>query len=728
MNLECSNEIKENVFNNEVVLVKIENEILCFSVSFIKELIDQKPFLVKQLGEEDETRIFNDHPVNAVVKPSFFLRQKDGLQQILLLKDNIAVDHEFISSFQSGRNTFELSNPEVVWLFKDVKKYSVKTFLYKTKTIQRKNLLQNQEINEEIRSKLQDDYTMTRIKKETSISEPKTPRKKCLNDSYFNADEIVFNENLIMIFQEGSPSNVYCYSINELERLIQAPIDQKKKKELDNGAVIIKIDYTNLWIDIISLQMLIEKKVNTIMLSKREGNQGIYKYEYFIPIESSRKELFPDNDFSNEISASFELNQTEYHDDGEFRYRKRHSFYFDENTGEVIPDRIYSTEWIRYNKNNINAYLRHSYKDEPAYTQFDLNQHKIKEEYIYEDGKDTIKRIISFYENGNKKEEEWFDSKDNYLQRKDDLPNAIEYYENGNKKIEEWYQNDMLNRDNDLPSAIHFYKNGNKKHEVWYNQGVVIKSILYYENETNKKQMERWYDEDKKSHREGDLPAVITYHENGNRKKDFFYNHGVLIKSIAYYNNETNKKQTEKWLDEDKKLNREGDLPTVIFYYKNGNKERESWYKNNVLIKSIFYSENEKKEKEEWYDEYKNIHREGDLPAVIWYYENGTKERESWYKNGIYHRDDRDSNSENKETNFPAIIEYYENGLYKRKQWYRNGKLNRDNNLPQDVFYYNNGRLQREMWWSNNNNIKKKIFYKEDGHGYISENGTITNF
>lgn len=501
------------------------------------------------------------------------------------------------------------------------------------------------------------------------------------------------------MFIEGKESVVYCFSLEELKNIIESNIDNNIKKEVndhglngsENKTIIFKLYNFETWVNITSLEALLNEKVNTIML--------VPKIDYYEPVKSSRKVIFDKDDLSDQFSSEFKINQTEYYDEGKYRYRKRRVNFWDE--GQTQDTGILeSIEWLRYNRNTPGQTIRMNYdQDEPAYIVYDREGRKIEEEYVY----DNIGCQVSFYENGNKKKELWH--VDDVI-HSDDYPAVIEYYENQNGGIK-------------------------KKRESWYNEGVLIRTVFYYEND--KIQKESWHDEDKKFHREGDLPAVVEYYENGNREKDYFYRHGVLIKSIIYYNNETNKKQAEKWLNEDKKLNREGDLPAVTFYYENGNKERESWYTNNVLIKSIFYSEDEKKEKEEWYDEYKNIHREGDLPAVTKYYENGNKEHEIWYKNGTYHRDNRDNqsdrDSENKETNLPAVIEYYENGLYKRKQWYRNGKLNRDNNLPQDVFYYNNGRLQREMWWSNNkNNIKKKIFYREDGHGYISENGTITNF
>lgn len=60
------------------------------------------------------------------------------------------------------------------------------------------------------------------------------------------------------------------------------------------------------------------------------------------------------------------------------------------------------------------------------------------------------------------------------------------------------------------------------------------------------------------------------------------------------------------------------------------------------------------------------LHREGDLPAVIW--EDGSQE---WWKNGQTHRDG----------DLPAII-----WCNVAQFWYKNGQLYRDGNLPAEIW------------------------------------------
>jgi antitoxin component YwqK of YwqJK toxin-antitoxin module len=114
-------------------------------------------------------------------------------------------------------------------------------------------------------------------------------------------------------------------------------------------------------------------------------------------------------------------------------------------------------------------------------------------------------------------------------------------------------------------------------------------------------------------------------------------------------------------------LHREGDRPAQIEYYKNGNKEYETWAVNN------------------------EIHREGDKPAQIEYYENGNKYHEKWLINGQHHR----------EGDKPAQIKYYKNGNKECESWSVNDELHRDGDRPAKIEYYENGNKKYEEWWVN---------------------------
>lgn len=78
----------------------------------------------------------------------------------------------------------------------------------------------------------------------------------------------------------------------------------------------------------------------------------------------------------------------------------------------------------------------------------------------------------------------------------------------------------------------------------------------------------KWYKGDK-LHREGDLPAYISRHENGQVSEEWWCREGLP--------------------------HRDGDLPAIVRYYENGQKSKACWYKNGAF------------------------HRAGGLPAIVRY-------------------------------------------------------------------------------------------------------------
>jgi antitoxin component YwqK of YwqJK toxin-antitoxin module len=75
-------------------------------------------------------------------------------------------------------------------------------------------------------------------------------------------------------------------------------------------------------------------------------------------------------------------------------------------------------------------------------------------------------------------------------------------------------------------------------------------------------------------------------------------------------------------------LHREGDLPAVIKYYDNGNVKLEQWYCYNELHRGSHNIE-------DWYG--RDRSRVNNLPAVIEYYQNGNIKSREWYIFGEYY-------------------------------------------------------------------------------------------
>lgn len=139
---------------------------------------------------------------------------------------------------------------------------------------------------------------------------------------------------------------------------------------------------------------------------------------------------------------------------------------------------------------------------------------------------DELPDYVEYYDNGNKKLEQWHNASRDERQY-EDLPILIEYFENGNKKAEEWSDNNIEDElcVNDNPTRIEYFENGNKKLEQWSIEcdkhridGPAL--IEYYENGCVMR--EEWYVRGE-CHRKGRLPARIEYNQNGVvKRKEWF--------------------------------------------------------------------------------------------------------------------------------------------------------------------------------------------------------------
>lgn len=89
--------------------------------------------------------------------------------------------------------------------------------------------------------------------------------------------------------------------------------------------------------------------------------------------------------------------------------------------------------------------------------------------------------------------------------------------------------------------------------------------------------------------------------------------------------------KTERWMV-DGQLHRDGDLPALVDYYPSGKPKLQAWYRNGQR------------------------HRDGDRPALVTYAGNGTLESEEWYQHGDRIR-----------TSGPCLLEYYTNGVVRRR-------------------------------------------------------------
>ena len=145
---------------------------------------------------------------------------------------------------------------------------------------------------------------------------------------------------------------------------------------------------------------------------------------------------------------------------------------------------------------------------------------------------------------------------------------------------------------------------------------------------------------------------VMTYHTNGE------------IKTITYCNDKGNRHNVSG--------------PAYIWYYDNGQKRYEQYFKDGKLH---------------------NVSG----PAVIKYSKNGQIKYEIYYKDGRWHN-----------VSGPAIIEYFDNGQKEYVSYFKDGKRHNVSG-PALIQYSDNGQKRYEAYWVENKNV--------DGHKLIKHLG-----
>ena len=241
-----------------------------------------------------------------------------------------------------------------------------------------------------------------------------------------------------------------------------------------------------------------------------------------------------------------------------------------------------------------------------------------------------------------------------------------------------------------------------------------------------------FYIKDKKVHRT-DGPAIIR---NNNKTQLWFVN-GLLHRSddlpaIQYFSedfewiNNKNKGICGQWWVNGKR-HRDNDLPAVVF----GDIHREWWVDGQrhrsdnkpAIIKGRVNSTGFQLSQQEWWYEGKphresnepaiikycfdfisyrlwaingQVHRIGDLPAIIFTLHNGISVCEEWYDHGVLHRDD------DKPARICNNIDKDQTIIWTDKEWYDHGIMHRTDDKPAKIKHHiQKGQIvvMSEEWW-----------------------------
>ena len=150
-------------------------------------------------------------------------------------------------------------------------------------------------------------------------------------------------------------------------------------------------------------------------------------------------------------------------------------------------------------------------------------------------------------------------------------------------------------------------------------------------------------------------------------------------------------------------------IPTVAYYYLNGNYERMYFYDSGLIHSHpiqgpSFFEFNENRDIiGTTYYYYGKIHNEIN-PARIYYDNDGNRISVEYMINGKYDR-----------FNKPAYITYHPNGNINTEIYYINGKEHRDNHKPSTIVYDEEGRKKYEYYCVNDHMSN----YNGDSYGPI---------
>ena len=170
---------------------------------------------------------------------------------------------------------------------------------------------------------------------------------------------------------------------------------------------------------------------------------------------------------------------------------------------------------------------RHREDDEPAgikYREDGTIQAKAWY-YLGQQHRDNAPASLGWWSNGNKSSELWFQH-DQISRDPKDGPAITNWYENGQSRTKSWINNIQGSRKS---HGISWWPNGNKKQEEWWQNSqkhrMEDQAIITY-REDGIKVTEQWRQNGQKHRLEG--PAIITYREDGTKETERWWQNDEL--------------------------------------------------------------------------------------------------------------------------------------------------------------------------------------------------------
>lgn len=328
--------------------------------------------------------------------------------------------------------------------------------------------------------------------------------------------------------------------------------------------------------------------------------------------------------------------------------------------------------------------------------EYDESQHVISRFNYYPDG--TVSRDLSFYENGNRKLDKYYDENGVLTRRDTYKKNVIiesNYYDDDGKTL---IQTDL-------------YENGNKITGEKYQDGKVISNLTYRTegNYLGVLETEQIVEDD-------EVVSELTYNykEEVTKITDFIdgqidivtvYKGEAVTRVDEYENDVINSTVT---------YNAEGNKSSETIYEKGIRTTRETYDSNGDLhVLSVYSSDGENYSSQEYYDE-------GQLSKTVTYYANKAVKKKQvtysgdtitseyrYYENGNISY--RKLNAQNGDVN--SITEYYKNGKTKAKKVY-------ENNVRKLDYRFTTSGAYTKTFFMEDQTIVRRDYYNIKGDKY----------
>lgn len=463
--MEC---VEDDYKNRNKIVIEVFNTHYCFSVEEVRSAIRKRPYYVHQISVLNEVTGTN------------YLLARQQLPQFQVIKlgegeDVLWLDYSFIELFNKNYNTFSVVEVNGNMLFKSELpgEFNIDADVYKVSLVPRNEFDAFPE-NEEIEEKFifeEDSKTVILEEKEDPLKTIFLFRQSL--DPFFNSQNIKYNNDLIIIYDESDIKTVFCYTFEELSKYflnISTVSDDTASGRICiyENYIFVRLPLWNIRIEIFSLLNLLQGGMNTIRLYQMTLDDDLV---YYIALSSSRRVFFPDENIKNNILDS------EYYITCIPICKKGEEFYINKII-EGDDDFISRTSWIKFKPNKSverTAYMvsfRHLTSNIPTMTDF-------------MDGTMIMQH--------------WLDD-DKQLHRDDDEPALLYESLNGHDTIQEWWRHGLKHRDGDKPAIIASHS------ENWPER---IKHIE-----------EQWWTDGKRNRANGQ-PAVIA--RDGEEKSDRVY-------------------------------------------------------------------------------------------------------------------------------------------------------------------------------------------------------------